>query len=149
MSVRYQIVAAAFLAGGLTLAANAEDTVRGLSCTFTQGSVGSYDAGAYKSRDPSPLAFDISDIDLERQSARLSIAPVPGANAPVEPGPLRIIRALNANHFLEVANEGFLNLTTVYDADPASGKRPAIHSRHLGLFGQPVFAQYAGFCVGN
>ena len=60
---------------------------------------------------------------------------------------LRAVRALNANHFLEVANEGFWNITTIYDRDPATGKYPAVHSRHFGLFGQPVFAQYAGTCV--
>jgi len=57
------------------------------------------------------------------------------------------VRALNANHFLEVANEGFLNLTTVYDKDPTTGTHPAVHSRHLGVLGEPVFAQYAGFCT--
>ena len=58
-----------------------------------------------------------------------------------------MVRALNANHYLEVAQEGFLNVTTVYDLDPATNSRPAIHSRHLGLLGQPIFAQYAGFCT--
>jgi hypothetical protein len=43
-------------------------------------------------------------------------------------------------------NEGFLNLTTVYDKDAATGTYPAVHSRHFGLMGQPVFAQYAGTC---
>ena len=38
-----------------------------------------------------------------------------------KPGALKIVRAINANHFLEVVNEGFLNLTTIYDKDP----RPA------------------------
>ncbi len=33
-------------------------------------------------------------------------------------GELRVVRAVNANHFLEVVNEGFLNMTTVYDVDP-------------------------------
>ena len=57
-----------------------------------------------------------------------------------------LVRALNANSFLEVANEGFLNLTTVYDRDATSGTYPAVHSRHFGIIGQPVFGQYAGTC---
>jgi len=57
------------------------------------------------------------------------------------------VRALNANSFLEVANEGFLNLTTVYDRDSTSGTYPAVHSRHFGILGQPIFAQYAGSCT--
>ena len=59
----------------------------------------------------------------------------------------KIVRAINANHFLEVMNEGFLNLTTVYDKDATTGAYPAVHSRHFGLMGQPVFAQYAGTCT--
>jgi hypothetical protein len=39
-----------------------------------------------------------------------------------------------------------LNITTVYDRDEASGKYPAVHSRHLAILGQPVVAQYQGFC---
>jgi hypothetical protein len=57
-----------------------------------------------------------------------------------------VVRAINANHYLEVVNEGFLNLTTVYDKDEKTGKYPAVHSRHFGILGQPVFGQYTGFC---
>jgi hypothetical protein len=53
---------------------------------------------------------------------------------------------VNATHFLEVVTEGYLNITTVYDRDEATGKYPAVHSRHLGILGQPVIAQYQGFC---
>ena len=124
----------------ITLAA-ADDAPPPLSCSFMLGTSSSYSAGSYTSAPPEPLAFDIEAIDLDRQSARLSIDGKPVGN------PLRVVRALNANHFLEVAQEGFLNVTTIYDVDPAVGSRPAIHSRHLGLLGQPIFAQYAGFCT--
>ncbi len=56
------------------------------------------------------------------------------------------MRAINANHFIEAVNEGFLNLTTIYDKDPATGLYPAVHSRHFGILGQPVFGQYTGSC---
>ena len=59
---------------------------------------------------------------------------------------LRIVQAVNAMHFLEVVTEGFLHITTVYDKDPAKGAYPAVHSRHFGLFGQPLVTQYQGFC---
>ena len=111
-----------------------------LSCKFQTGASGSYENGTFKSQPASQLAFEISDINLEIQAAKIS---VDGKVA----GPLRIVRALNANHYLEVANEGFLNLTTVYDLDPAVKAYPAVHSRHFGLFGQPVFAQYTGLCT--
>lgn len=112
------------------------------ACTFELGNSWTYDAAAFKSITPAPLKFEINTIDLEKQTADLSIDEKPA-------GKLRVVRALNANSFLEVANEGFLNLTTVYDLDQASGTYPAVHSRHFGVIGQPVFAQYAGSCKGK
>ena len=120
-------------------AAAADETVGPFSCVFDKGENWTFEAGKFSSAPPMPLNFDIDQIDLDGQTVRLLIAGKPG-------GALRVIRALNANHYLEVANEGFLNLTTVYDLDAASGVYPAVHSRHFGLFGQPVFAQYAGTC---
>lgn len=120
--------------------ARTEGVAKGLACTFDSGISTTFEAGSFKSKPPQPLKFDITDIDLDAQSARLTTDGGGGA------GSLRIIRALNANHFLEVVNEGFLNLTTVYDLDAASAAYPAVHSRHLGLVGQPVFAQYTGLC---
>lgn len=109
------------------------------ACTFEKGNSWSFDGGSYKSITPSALNFDITAIDLEKQTADLSVDQKPA-------GKLRVVRALNANSYLEVANEGFLNLTTVYDLDATSGTYPAVHSRHFGIIGQPVFAQYAGSC---
>lgn len=118
----------------------AEGVDANLTCNFDGGMSSTYQAGKFSSKPPEPLRFDISGIDLEAQTARLKTADGGGAGA------LRIVRALNANHFLEVVNEGFLNLTTIYDLDPTIGAYPAVHSRHLGLLGQPIFAQYTGFC---
>ena len=117
-----------------------EGIAKRLSCTFDKGTSTTYEAGEFKSKLARSLTFEIADIDLEAQSARLLTGEGGGA------GTLRIVRALNANHFLEVVNEGFLNLTTIYDLDPARNTYPAVHSRHLGLLGQPVFAQYSGQC---
>ena len=110
-----------------------------LACTFEKGNSWSYDDGAYKSETPTPLTFEINSIDLDKQSATL-------VTGDKQVGALRVVRALNANSFLEVANEGFLNLTTVYDLDTTTGTYPAVHSRHFGILGQPIFAQYAGSC---
>lgn len=113
---------------------------RRLACTFQSGTSVSYEAGSFASKPASPLSFSLDSIDLEGQSAQL----VAGQDA--APVTVRIVRAINANHFLEVVNEGFLNLTTIYDKDPKTGAYPAVHSRHFGLLGQPVFGQYTGFC---
>ncbi len=118
-----------------------DNVPKSFKCTFTSGASWSYDAGTYNSKPPNPLSFSIEDIDLEKQSAALKSGP------DAKTGKLSVVRAINANHFLEVVNEGFLNLTTVYDKDPAVGKYPAVHSRHFGLLGQPVFGQYTGFCT--
>ncbi len=124
-------------------AARAQDVPKDLKCTFETGHAWSYKEGEFSSKAPAVLTFEITEIDLDVQSARL----LTGGHD--NPGTLKIVRAINANHFLEVVNEGFLNLTTVYDKDPATGVHPAVHSRHFGLLGQPVFAQYAGSCTGK
>ena len=121
--------------------ARAQEMPQALACSFNGGATWSYEAGNFKSKEPSPLSFGIGEIDLEKQSATLKTTPDAKA------GKLSIVRAINANHFLEVVNEGFLNLTTVYDKDESTGKYPAVHSRHFGLLGQPVFGQYTGFCT--
>ena len=140
--IKYALLATTAL---LVLAASpcqADDAPPPLSCAFKLGTAWSYASGTYSSTAPEPLAFDITAIDVEGQTATLIV------NGRAANKPLRVVRALNANHFIEVAQEGFLNLTTVFDID-ATGTRPAIHSRHLGLLGQPIFAQYAGFCTGK
>lgn len=132
-----------FFGSALCVAARAEDETelpKALSCTFDGGNSWSYEAGTFASKPPNPLSFTIADIDLEKQAATLKVAP------DAKPGKLSVVRAINANHFLEVVTEGFLNLTTVYDKDRSIGKFPAVHSRHFGLLGQPVFGQYTGFC---
>jgi hypothetical protein len=121
-------------------AGRAEDEPKGYVCTFETGTAWTFDSGKFAQKAPEPIRLEIADVDLERQSAKLV------AEAGKAPGALKIVRAINANHFLEVVNEGFLNLTTVYDKDPASGTYPAVHSRHFGVLGQPVVAQYAGTC---
>ncbi len=113
---------------------------KNLFCTFEKGAAGSYEASKFVSKDAAALAFEIRNIDIEKQSATL-IKKV-GAKGRT----IRIVRAINANHFLEAVNEGFLNLTTIYDLDPKTKKYPAVHSRHLGVLGQPLFAQYVGTC---
>jgi hypothetical protein len=130
--------ACAALAAG---SARAEDEPKGYVCTFNTGTAWTFDGGTFKSKSPEALTLTIADVDLERQTAQL----VPEAGK--APGALKIVRAINANHFLEVVNEGFLNLTTIYDQDAASGTHPAVHSRHFGVLGQPVVAQYAGACT--
>ena len=137
----------AVLGLGLSLAvlmcggAAAQDEPKGFDCVFETGTSWTFAKGAFATKPPEPLKFTITDVDLDGQSARL------GTDVNGKSGSLKIVRAINANHFLEVVNEGFLNLTTVYDKDPTTGKHPAVHSRHFGVIGEPVVAQYAGFCT--
>jgi hypothetical protein len=135
-------IAASVAFGGAVAAAQDADVAPAkLVCTFSSGTSVSYEGGNFQSKPASPMVFTITKIDLEGQSAEL----VAREGSP--PVTLRIIRAVNANHFLEVVNEGFLTLTTIYDKDRTSGVHPAVHSRHLGLVGQPVFGQYTGTCT--
>lgn len=110
-----------------------------MSCTFQSGIVKTYEDGVFKDEKVEQLAFTIEDIDLTRQTAAFSN--VQGK------GELKIVRAIGANHFLEVVTEGFLNMTTVYDAPGPGAPMPAVHSRHFGFFGAPFVSQYHGTCT--
>jgi hypothetical protein len=110
----------------------------GFECTFAAGESQIYGDGEFRQRKAEPLRFKIASIDLDGQRAELVTAS--------GKGPLRIVRAIGANHFLEVVTEGFLNITTVYARDEKRGVHPAVHSRHFGLFGEPLVAQYTGSC---
>lgn len=134
------IAGVALVAARSPSVADTSDRLPNLSCAFEKGASWSYENGAFESKASHPLSFSIEDIDLDGQAATLRLKP--GA----EGGKLSVVRAINANHFIEAVTEGFLNLTTVYDRDPKTGKYPAVHSRHFGLLGQPVFGQYTGFC---
>jgi hypothetical protein len=111
-----------------------------LSCTFSDGYSWTYDKGQFKATPIAKFSFEIDKIDLGKQTASLIFD---GKTAHT----LKVVRALSANSFIEVADEGFLNLTTVYSLDPETGTYPAVHSRHFGLLGQPMFSQYAGSCT--
>ncbi len=124
---------------GPTLA-DADSLPAVLVCSFGDGRAASQSEGKFQTAAAAPLAFEIGRIDFEAQTAELV------ARAGAGPGGLRVVRALNANHFIEVLHEGFLGLTTVYDKDEKAGSYPAVHSRHGGLFGQAVVAQYTGSC---
>ena len=108
------------------------------ACTFERGNAWLFEKGAYAERQPERVAFSISRVDMGAQTARLGTGE--GAAA------LRTVQALSARHFIEVAGEGFLNITTIYDRDDVSGRYPAVHSRHFAVLGQPLVAQYRGFC---
>ncbi len=127
----------------LALAASAADDAfklpSALRCQFAEGTSRTYDNGTYKQQFSKPLAFAITDIDLDGQRAQLETNSGKGS--------LRLVRAVGANHFLEVVTEGFLNVTTVYTLVEPGGTFPAVHSRHFGLFGEPVIAQYTGTCT--
>ena len=139
--MRLPVLSALFLSGMVALVpARANGAApNDLTCTFKMGSNVTYAKGKYSSANVMPLTFKVTDIDLAKQNASLDT----GSGST----PLRVVRAVNANHYLEVITEGFLNITTIYDRDSETGTYPAVHSRHFGLFGQPVIAQYYGFCT--
>ena len=110
----------------------------GFMCDFPSGTVNTFENEVYQAAQASPLAFEIGDVDLRGQKASLV--------TPKGKGELKIVRAIGANHFLEVITEGFLNITTIYDSPAADGSLPAVHSRHFGLLGLPVVSQYHGTC---
>jgi hypothetical protein len=119
----------------------AADDPKSFTCIFNSGSANSYAGGTFKPEKVGTITFEIQKINTEAQNAELS--------TPAGTRPLRVVRAINALHFLEVVGEGFLNITTIYDRDDVKGAFPAVHSRHFGILGQPVVGQYLGFCQAN
>ena len=111
---------------------------KAFACTFNDGVAHVYEQGKYVAEKAAALAFGIGAIDDQAQTAEL--------RTERGLGQLRLVRAVNATHFLEVVTEGFLHVTTIYDKDEARGVYPAVHSRHFGLFGQPLVTQYQGYC---
>lgn len=112
---------------------------KGYECIFDKGTVRTFENGVFTSKPAKELRFSIADIDLANQYAALV--------TPKGTGDLRIVRAIGANHFLEVVTEGYLNVTTIYEiGKPGMREFPAVHSRHLAVFGVPIFTQYQGLC---
>ncbi len=111
---------------------------KALACKFAQGVTHVYEKGQFAAEAAAPLAFGIASIDAGRQTADLKTEHGTGS--------LRLVQAVNAMHFLEVAIEGALYITTVYDKDETSGAYPAVHSRHFALLGQPIVTHYQGVC---
>lgn len=126
------------LACGLVVAAGVASANGGMTCTFKTGMVKTFENGAFKDEKVEALSFRIEDVDLVRQTASLKTKQGKGE--------LKIVRAIGANHFLEVVTEGFLNMTTIYDAAGPGAPMPAVHSRHFGFFGAPFVSQYHGTC---
>jgi hypothetical protein len=110
-----------------------------LQCMFTGGQTYVYDKGQFVAEKSAPLTFGIAAINTQAQTASLTTER--GS------GPLRLVLAANATHYLEVVTEGWLHITTVYDKDDAKGIYPAVHSRHSGVLGQPIVTQYQGSCT--
>ncbi|MFM2423267.1 MAG: hypothetical protein RL291_1797 [Pseudomonadota bacterium] len=111
---------------------------KAMTCTFPEGTARALSKGQFKAEAQGAITFDLDDINIDEQSATLKTQ---RGTATV-----RLVRAVNAFHVLEVVTEGFLNLTTIYDKDDALGAMPAAHSRHFGVLGQPIVSQYTGQC---
>ena len=137
MQFRYMLAAAVLMFGNPAFAA--EDP-KSLTCTFKIGTARAFEKGKFKQVKASPVTFAVADIDAEKQTASLQSGK--GTSA----GTVRVVRAVNALHFIEVVGEGFLNVTTVYDKDKPTSPHPAVHSRHFGILGQPIVSHYQGFC---
>jgi hypothetical protein len=136
MRIRTRLCLMAAIASIATAAS--ADEPKGYICDFRSGAAYTYDHGHFKAEPTAPLAFEIGAIDMSAQTAQLRTANGMGL--------LKTVQAVNALHFIEVVNEGYLNITTIYERDDPQSSFPAVHSRHFGLLGQPLVTQYQGFC---
>lgn len=113
-------------------------TAYGLVCNFTSGNVNTFENKIFQKLSAKPFSFEIGEIDLSNQTASVLTSNGKGS--------LKIVRAIGANHYLEVITEGYLNITTIYNTRTLDGSLLAAHSRHTGLLGTPIISQYYGKC---
>lgn len=105
-------------------------------CSFEKGASWNVENSTFNPDSSAPLSFEISKISRKTQSAELTTK--------TGRTDLKMVAAIDATHFIEVTVSGYLTLTTLY----GDGARvPAVHSRHLGIVGQPVGGQLTGFCM--
>ena len=122
------------ISSSVVLAASADSGPR-YSCSFGSGASWSVDSATFKAGKGAPLAFEISKVSRKKRTAELTTK-----SGRTE---VKLVAAIDALHFIEVTVSGYLSLTTIYgDGD----RMPAVHSRHLGIVGQPVGGQLTGFC---
>jgi hypothetical protein len=126
------------LTAALSAVPGAAQDPKSLACTFSTGVTHVYEANRFNTEKAAPLAFGITAIDVAAQTADLKTESGTGS--------LRVVQAVNALHFLEVAIEGALYITTVFDKDDSNGTYPAVHSRHSSLLGEPIVTNYQGYC---
>jgi hypothetical protein len=108
------------------------------NCTFSDGAAYSFDGKSFVRADVKPLELRISGVVPGAGTAELQTAAGKAS--------LKVVQALGARHFLEVAVEGYLVITTIYEAADSAGRFAAAHSRHLAVVGEPSVAQYRGTC---
>ena len=89
------MVALSYATGAGT--ANASDP-KALACTFASGRAHTFEKGRFKPVKASAVKIAIGDIDADKQTAKL----LGGGGATA----LRVVRAVNALHFIEIVGEG-------------------------------------------
>jgi len=111
---------------------------KAFSCNFESGLFTSFENGAPESEPSGELSFVFASVDLEKGSAQMV-----GNNGAADVFLLAGSRTL---HFLEQTPTGNLNVTTIYQDRSDNGHLIAVHSRHVGVEGDPWMSQYWGTC---
>jgi hypothetical protein len=127
------------LTGAAVAPAQAADEPTGFICTFKVGTAHAYEKGRFKRERASAITLQIANIADAAQSAVI----ISGERRT----PVRSIRGINVRHIIDVAGEGYMNLTTIYDRDAGAATYPAVHARHFGVLGQPIVSNYRGSCI--
>ncbi|MGI9406675.1 MAG: hypothetical protein ACR2O4_09920 [Hyphomicrobiaceae bacterium] len=109
------------------------------ACAFDSGASWNFENGKFGSDATAPLTFTIEKINRSSQKAELATK--------TGRSDLKMVAAIDAMHFIEVTVSGYLNLTTIYGDSGDGSAVPAVHSRHLGIVGQPLGGQMTGFCT--
>jgi hypothetical protein len=119
--------------------------VKGLTCTFSVSSTGSWKGGEPKGEiKAETIAVELDSIDTEEGTARL-----PGA----DPTFMTALLAANSLHFMERSLQGNLTVITVFSEPDPKGRYRAVRSRHNylkmaipGFVAEPTVSQQYGEC---
>jgi hypothetical protein len=127
----------AALPGSLN-AALSQSAVKAYVCDFTTGQTTSWNTNW---ASPESEAFASQTVFVFKEKSRAQMIGHSGA------ADVLVVSGDLSFHFLERTDTGNFTLTTVFADVERPGFFPAVHSRHMNIFGQPRISQLRGSCT--
>ena len=116
----------------------ADATLKAFSCDFSEGVFTVFEDGKPETEKSGAMSFVFASLDIENGSAQMV-----GNNGAAD---INLLQGSDSLHFLEVTPTGNLNVTSVYTTQAKGGRFISVHSRHVGISGEPWMSQFWGTC---